>query len=131
MRGEWCWWGMPLTLCYHICKPCLSSKIPQSNFTNAGGLRAQGAAQAVEDGAVLGAVLSRCQNQYEILNALSDYEQIRMPRAKKIVRLSGERRGMIMNELGGGEGLRSPWGDDEFQKELFGYDVEREVPSGP
>jgi hypothetical protein len=82
----------------------------------------------LEDGAVLGAVLSKCENEDEILDAMAVYEELRIPRAKKIARLSGERRGMMLG--GEGRGFRSPWGGDAFQKEIFGYDVEDEVETG-
>jgi 2-polyprenyl-6-methoxyphenol hydroxylase-like FAD-dependent oxidoreductase len=79
----------------------------------------------VEDGAVLGAVIFRCENEDEIEDVLRVYEEIRMPRAKKVARLSGERRGMMLGEEG--QGFRSPWGDEGFENELFGYDVEGAV----
>jgi len=60
----------------------------------------QGAAQALEDGAVLGDHFSKCENKLEVFNALAIYEELRIPRAKLISRISKERDGLMLGEPG-------------------------------
>ncbi|KUJ19349.1 FAD dependent oxidoreductase [Mollisia scopiformis] len=86
---------------------------------------AQGAAQAVEDGAVLGALFSRCESREDVFDVLGVYEELRMPRANMVARVSREKVGMRWRDSG--EGSLNPWANLNFQKELFGYDVEGEV----
>lgn len=50
----------------------------------------QGAGQAIEDALVLKTVLSKVQNSKQIPNALMAYNQIRRPRAQRIVETSRE-----------------------------------------
>ena len=47
--------------------------------------QAQGAGQAVEDACVLQALLGKLRRKEEIPNALAAYDQIRRPRAERIV----------------------------------------------
>lgn len=105
---------------------------------------AQGAAQAIEDGAVVGIVLSRLaklsDGSPEAINkALRVYEEVRMERAYTIVRLAAE-NGLEMH-LGKGAAKEardrqfaalkhtakgpSPdkWADADIQKMVYGQDV--------
>lgn len=79
----------------------------------------------MEDGAVLGGLFSKCESKDEVFDALGIYEELRIPRAKLIARLSKERDGLVLGKPG--EECLSPWADPVFQKELFGYDVVEEV----
>ena len=100
--------------------------------------RAQGAALAIEDGAVLGQLFSYDGLDKSML--LSIYEKLRKPRATRIVQGSAALRNMNHTLDGPGqqqrdetlkrepfEGHPNPWADPVFQKWLFGYDVEEEV----
>lgn len=79
----------------------------------------------MEDGAVLGALFSRCESREDAFNVLGVYEELRMPRANMVARLSRDKVGMGWEDSG--EGSLNPWANLNFQKELFGYDVEGEV----
>ena len=50
----------------------------------------QGAGQAIEDALVISAVLAKVQTPNQIPNALAAYDQIRRPRAQRIVETSRE-----------------------------------------
>ncbi len=64
--------------------------------------RAQGAAQAFEDAAVLGALFSKVQNKGQIGIAIYKYEQLRKPRATRIVQESSA-SGIILHMPDGEE----------------------------
>ncbi|KAI4194034.1 MAG: hypothetical protein LQ346_003766 [Caloplaca aetnensis] len=102
---------------------------------------AQGAAQAFEDAAVLGALFSKVQNEGQIRNAIYKYEQLRKPRATKIVQESSA-NGLILHMPDGeeqrerdrqlryeepSEGFPNRWADPVFQRWLFDYDPVGEV----
>ncbi|KAL8666948.1 MAG: hypothetical protein Q9168_007381 [Polycauliona sp. 1 TL-2023] len=99
---------------------------------------AQGAALAIEDGAVLGQLFSYDGLDKSML--LSVYEKLRKPRTTRIVQGSVALRNMNHTLDGPAqqqrdetlkrepfEGHPNPWVDPVFQKWLFGYDVEGEV----
>ncbi|KIM92686.1 hypothetical protein OIDMADRAFT_139218 [Oidiodendron maius Zn] len=97
---------------------------------------AQGAAQAVEDGAMLGALFEKAENMSEIADALGIYERLRKPRTTRVVHESTEYRAImhmhdgeeqrerdrLMTDLEPFEGYPNRWADPVFQKYLFGYD---------
>lgn len=101
---------------------------------------AQGAAQAVEDAAVLGIVLSRIQSKDEIPTALKAYELARKERAEKVQNTAGHTR-TILHMLDGPEQMKrdqafanvalggenpDPWGDPAAQRFLWSFDVEED-----
>lgn len=100
---------------------------------------AQGAAQAIEDGAVLAVVLSRLPNtQPEAINkALRVYEMVRKDRAYALVDLASasgralhlgegaakEERDKQFAALKQGKGpVPDKWADANVQKEIYGFD---------
>ena len=100
---------------------------------------AQGAAQAIEDGAVLAVVLSRLPNtQPEAINkALRGYEMVRKDRAYALVDLASasgralhlgegaakEERDKQFAALKQGKGpVPDKWADANVQKEIYGFD---------
>jgi len=120
---------------------------------------AQGAAQAIEDAAVLAVCLSRIPDRRssttpstpspsDINRALLVYEKLRMERAYTIVDLAAENgRKMHLGEgeakkerdrefaesiARGGKGGRVPdkWADAEVQAMVYGVDVWREAEEG-
>jgi salicylate hydroxylase len=101
---------------------------------------AQGAAQAVEDAAVLGLVLSRIESKDEIPTALKAYELARKERAEKVQNTAGHTR-TILHMLDGPEQLKrdqafanvalggenpDPWGDPAAQRFLWSFDAEED-----
>lgn len=104
-------------------------------------LSAQGAAQAVEDGAVLGALFDRIERRSQIPDLLTIYEQLRKKRTTCVVRGSTALRDIFHMEDGDRqrerdrqllehepfEGYPNRWADPVFQEYLFGYDVFAEV----
>ena len=120
--------------------PAFSTSLPieTNKFRNS---RAQGAAQAVEDGAVLGALFERLTCLAQLPDLLAIYESLRKPRTTLIVKGSttlrdifhmhdGKRqqeRDRQLLELAPFEGYPNRWADPVFQEFLFGYDTEEEV----
>ena len=102
---------------------------------------AQGAAQAVEDGAVLGALLERIERKSQISDVLTIYERLRKERTTCVVKGStalrdifhmtdGEsqrKRDRQLTEQEPFEGYPNRWADPVFQEYLFGYDAFAEV----
>lgn len=102
---------------------------------------AQGAAQAIEDGAVLGVVLSKLpdSSSESITKALKVYEAVRKDRAYKLVALAAESgRAMHLGEgkareerdeaframkEGKGGAVPDKWADADVQKKIYGEDV--------
>ena len=107
---------------------------------------AQGAAQAIEDGAVLGVVLSperiSDQRPETIEHALRLYEKLRKPRAEALVELAAENgRAMHLGtgkakedrdkvfaalKSGGGK-VPDKWADADIQAQVYGVDVVAEA----
>lgn len=100
---------------------------------------AQGAAQAVEDAAALGVILSEISSPYEIAGALRAYEKSRKQRAE-IVQQSGSENRIILHLPDGPEqrerdekfreslkGGSNPdkWSDRETQRFLWEWDAEK------
>ncbi|GAA5850396.1 hypothetical protein JCM8547_001862 [Rhodosporidiobolus lusitaniae] len=97
---------------------------------------AQGAAQAGEDGALLGALLAKVTSKEEIPKALRTYERLRKPRADWAVeqaRITGENLHMPDGAAQkardealklASTGTQSPdrWGDKSVQQRLYSYD---------
>lgn len=100
---------------------------------------AQGAAQAIEDAAVLGVVLSRTPDPSpeSINKALRVYEQIRKARAETLIDLAAasaralhlgegeakEERDRAFAALKSGKGpVPDKWADAEIQKMIYGFD---------
>ncbi|CAF9908045.1 MAG: hypothetical protein ALECFALPRED_004207 [Alectoria fallacina] len=117
---------------------------PEANFALLGDachamlpFLAQGAAQAVEDGAILGALFEHVQHKSEVRDSLIIYEQLRRSRSTKIVQGSiangeilhmqdGEAqrdRDRQLRDDAPFEGYPNRWADPVFQKWLFGHDV--------
>lgn len=102
---------------------------------------AQGAAMAVEDGAVLGGLLERLEDRAQLKGLLAAYESLRKKRTTRIVLESTHQRDvfhlpngpvqeardleLLRDELK--PGFPNKWRDPEFQKFLFGYDAFAEV----
>lgn len=103
---------------------------------------AQGAAQAVEDGAVLGALFEKIQSKHQLQDLLVIYETLRKPRTTQVVKGSShlgqkifhlhdgprqqERDRQLLEEKPF-EGYPNRWADPVFQPFLFGYDAYAEV----
>jgi salicylate hydroxylase len=99
---------------------------------------AQGAAQAVEDGAVLGGLLAHfsAADRNNLRPALDAYERLRKARTTAVVKGSTalqnifhmpdgaaqQERDRILLEDKPEEGFPNRWRDPVFQKFLFGYD---------
>jgi salicylate hydroxylase len=107
---------------------------------------AQGAAQAIEDGAVLGVVLSprriSDQKPQTIERALRLYEKLRKPRAEALVELAAENgramhlgtgkakedRDKMFAALKSGSGkVPDKWADADIQAQVYGVDVVAEA----
>ncbi|KAK5089066.1 hypothetical protein LTR05_003290 [Lithohypha guttulata] len=101
---------------------------------------AQGAAMAVEDGAVLGALLERIKGKHQIPDLLVVYETIRKPRTTKVVQGSNHFGRTVFHLKDGArqqerdrqllehndkpfEGYPNRWADPVFQEFLFGYNA--------
>ncbi|KAJ5136697.1 Monooxygenase FAD-binding [Penicillium atrosanguineum] len=99
---------------------------------------AQGAAQAVEDAAALGVLLSLISSRHEIPDALKVYEQSRKQRAET-VQASGSENRITLHLPDGPEQLArdaqflesasgsnpDKWSDRETQQFLWGWDAEK------
>lgn len=100
---------------------------------------AQGAAQAIEDAAVLGVVLSHCPDKSpeNINKALKVYERIRKDRAETLVELAAENgRALHLGEGAAKEerdktfaalkekkgSVPDKWADADVQKRIYGHD---------
>ena len=78
--------------------------------------RAQGAAQSVEDGAVLGALFGNLQQKADIRDLLLLYEQLRRPRTTEVRDLSIE-NGQIFHMLSQGQSN----GNDELHQSIRAF----------
>ena len=98
--------------------------------------RGQGAAQAIEDAAFLGTILSKMEHPVQIPDMFSVYEQVRLPRTMYIKRRAWEVRttfgyadGALQRErdrqlaLEPFEGYPNPMVDPVLQEWLWGHDV--------
>jgi len=103
---------------------------------------AQGAAQAVEDGAVLGHLMEKIERKNQLPDVLRIYETIRKARTTRVVQGSQflgreifhlhdgpkqQERDRQMLEEEPFEGFPNRWADPVFQPWLFGYDAAAEV----
>lgn len=97
---------------------------------------AQGAAQAVEDAAVLSVLFGNLTDKSQIHSVLKKYESLRKSRTTKVVQGSTKCRDVFHLEDGPEQEARDAllqqppaedfpnrWGDPVFQKFLFGYDA--------
>ncbi|MCJ1402817.1 hypothetical protein MMC11_006038 [Xylographa trunciseda] len=90
---------------------------------------AQGAAQAIEDGAFLGSLFENIKDPRDIKGALQLFETTRKPRTTIIVQKSIENREFFNMKDGPGQQKRDevlkqgPLSLIEFQKWLYGYDA--------
>ena len=116
--------------------------------------RAQGAAMAIEDGAVLGNLLSRISHISQLRPLLKAYQDLRLPRTAEVQESSrlnqrifhlpdgpeqrqrddNMRKAMAMELSGDSGALRresvgnqNQWADKKKSDILFGYDADREV----
>lgn len=102
---------------------------------------AQGAAMAVEDGAVLGGLLEKIEDKSQLKGLLTAYESLRKKRTTRIVLESTHQRHVFHLDDGPEQeardaelladnleaGFPNKWRDPVFQKFLFGYDAFSEV----
>jgi salicylate hydroxylase len=104
---------------------------------------AQGAAMAVEDGAVLGELFSKITHRDQLPDILSIYEKLRKPRTTEVVKGSTALRDVFHMHDGPRQqerdrqltefqedpfvGFPNRWRDPVFQEWLFGYDVQTVV----
>ncbi|KAI9793825.1 MAG: hypothetical protein M1835_006983 [Candelina submexicana] len=102
---------------------------------------AQGAAQAIEDGAVLGALFSKIESRTQLPGLLAIYESLRKGRTTKIVQSCKAVRGVFhlhdgeaqrerdrqLTQEAPFDGFPNHWADPVFQKWLFDYDADLEV----
>lgn len=102
---------------------------------------AQGAAQAIEDAAILSGLLSHLELRSQIPDVTSIYEGLRKPRTMEVKRCSLATRdvnGMVdgplqqerdrqLSEHNPFDGYPNPLADPVFSKWLFGYDSIEEV----
>jgi len=104
---------------------------------------ASGAAMAVEDGAVLGKLMSFAKTRDQLPDVLTIYEAIRKARSTRVVKGSSHQRDifhlcdgdrqrerdrqLIDYQDDPFEGYPNKWRDPSFQPWLWGYDVEEEV----
>ena len=99
-------------------------------------LRAQGAAQAFEDAAVLGSLFSYVKTREQIPNLMAQFQQIRMSRSMEVLRRSAAMRevfgmpdGIAQQErdaqiaMDPHEGCPIALADPVFQKWLWGYNA--------
>jgi salicylate hydroxylase len=121
---------------------------PSGNFTLLGDAChatlpyvAQGAAMAVEDGAVLGALFEKVTRPSQLKDLLIIYEKIRKARTTRIVKTSSQMRDIYHCRDGDVQQERdrqlleeepfeeypNPWADLAFQEFLFGYDAYAEA----
>lgn len=105
------------------------------------GSRAQGAAQAIEDGAVLGHLFEKMTHRDQLPDLLVIYESLRKSRTSRVVKAStlarrtlhladGPRqkeRDRQLEEEKPFNGSAHSWADPVMQEFLFGYDARREV----
>lgn len=106
--------------------------------------RAQGAAMAVEDGAVIGNLFSHLSHESQITPLLYAYETLRLPRSAMVqasARLNQhifhlpdgpeqvQRDREMRGAMNGEEALGNPnqWADKGKSRELFGYDADKVV----
>lgn len=102
---------------------------------------AQGAAQAVEDGAVLGALFEKIEEKSQLQDVLVIYEAIRKARTTQVVKGSTaygqifhmhdgprqQERDRQLLEQAPFEGYPHRWADPVFQPFLYGYDAHEQV----
>ena len=102
---------------------------------------AQGAAQAVEDGAALGALFENLDSLDQLPDLMRVFEKVRKPRTTRITNDSTSMRSIF--NLPDGDlqrkrdrqlttmrpfvGYPNRWADPDFQPWLLGYDVEIDV----
>lgn len=123
---------MRLTRCLHICKFIDTIRVIVADVI----LRAQGAAQAFEDAAVLGSLFSHVKDREQIPGLLTKFQQIRMSRSMKVLRRSAAMRevfgmpdGIAQHErdaqiaMDPHEGCPIALADPVFQKWLWGYNA--------
>ncbi|KAF8245522.1 FAD/NAD(P)-binding domain-containing protein [Wilcoxina mikolae CBS 423.85] len=105
---------------------------------------AQGAAMAIEDGAVLGGLLGKLQRKEQLGDILKIYESLRKARTERVVEGSTHQQDVFHLEDGEKQrerdevllkdevkpGFPNKWRDDEFRDWLFGYDAFEEGGSG-
>ena len=102
---------------------------------------AQGAAMAVEDGAVLGALMEKLEGKAQLKDVLVIYEKLRKERTTRVVKGSTALREIFHLEDGERQQERdrqllyeqpfedfpNRWADPVFQPWLFSYDAHAEV----
>ena len=134
---------MPVIQRYPHCKSHSAQTPYLWNTADKGSLygSAQGAAQAIEDGAVLGELFARMQNKSQIKDIIHMYEAIRKPRTSRVIAGSNARRDIYQMRDGEAQQkrdheLRQEHSSDRyprciedpgFQSWLLDYDTEAAV----
>ncbi|WEW55625.1 3-hydroxybenzoate 6-monooxygenase superfamily protein [Emydomyces testavorans] len=102
---------------------------------------AQGAAQALEDGAFIGTLFENIEDESQLSDVLAIYEKVRKPRTTRVVRGSTALRDIFHMHDGPAQeerdrillnekpfiGYPNRWADPVFQKFLFDYDARGEA----
>lgn len=85
---------MPVIQRYPHCRSHSAQTLYLWNTADKGAFygSAQGAAQAIEDGAVLGELFGRIQHKGQIKDIIRMYEEIRKPRTSRVIAGSNSRR---------------------------------------
>lgn len=124
----------PCCMFHHPCTdiPCTTQLTADSPYV------AQGAAQAVEDAAALGVLLSTISSRHEIPRALQVYEESRKPRAEAVQQSGSDNRITLHlpdgpEQVARDEQFRAStvgsnpdkWSDREMQRVLWGWDAEK------
>ena len=134
---------MPVIHRYPHCKSHSARTLCLWNTADKGSLcgSAQGAAQAIEDGAVLGELFARMHEKSQIQDIIHMYEEIRKPRTSRVIAGSNTRRDIYQMRDGVAQQkrdheLRQEHSSDKyprciedpnFQSWLLEYDTESAV----
>ena len=132
-----------MTLVIPCCKCSTKNLLQKAELTFRRPYVAQGAAQAIEDAAALGIILSNITSKEQVHRALEIYQQCRKERADTIQAFGhGQRESLHLHDgpdqiardlafatpsTGGGQQKKDRWVDDETRKYMWIYDVEKEA----
>lgn len=116
--------------CFRI---CISSLVLQDITWLTESLSAQGAAQAVEDGAVLGELFKHIQRKNKIEDTLRLYQRTRKPRAQAVNQKAHANRAILNMQDGESQEARDRCMKDreppliESRRWLFEYDASEQA----
>ena len=134
---------MPVIQVFLHCEMPSTFSLSFSYFDADGWVSAQGAAQAIEDGATLGYLFAKMQEKSQIKDIICLYEMIRKPRTSRVIEGSNARRNVYQLQDGKAQRERDHdlveehssdrypkcMEDPEFQSWLLEYDPEMAVDS--